>query len=174
MKEDRNRDRISWATAILLSVISSILSFVIFMFLQVIEGDIIKDTMKENYENGLYFNVSILLLLGILLIFVSNIIIQIVIYRKKYLLEPRLVSNAFTIIITFILLLFISWSSILFFYPEFSNKDFIDQVKQIGNLFSIFSIYIFPGGPPGFWILTNIIYNLILIIFIKKLYIRKY
>ena len=121
-------------------------------------------------ESYTYLNISIIMLSGTLFMFISNFLIQLLYLNYK--LEPKLMANGLSYVVTFALMVSISWVAILMIYPEFSNLDILSQFIRIGDLFALFSVYILPS-PVLFWIITTILYNITLIFFIKLFYVKK-
>ncbi|KKK44097.1 hypothetical protein LCGC14_0931840 [marine sediment metagenome] len=162
----------SWYQATILSLVFGLVSFFIFLFLEIIFGDILKDILDAEYQAEMYFNINIILYLGLFFIFISSFIVNVFALRK-YAFEPKFISNLFVLVFTGITLFFISWISIVIVYDELYNKlTIIGQIQLAPNFYSLFSIYILPN-PVYFWILGFVIYHLFLIIFIKLFFIEK-
>ena len=163
---------ISWYQATILSLVFGLVSFFVFLFLEVIIGDTLKDVLDVRYQAEMYLNINIILYLGLLFVFISSFIVNVITLRK-YAFEPKFVSNLFVLIFTSIILFFISWISIVIVYADLYNElTTIEQIKSAPNFYCFFSIYILPN-PVYFWILGFAIYHLILIIFIKLFFIKK-
>lgn len=160
----------SWTYAILLGLISSIVSYIVFLLLEVFLADILKENLRTDINNNIYSNVSIILITGILFIFISNFIVNLL--YTQFVFEPKLIANLISFGLSFLLIYLISWISILIKYPTFSSKNILEQFLNSDTFFPIFSIYILQA-PILFWVLTNIIYNLILIVNMRFFYIDK-
>jgi len=162
----------SWYQATILSLVFGLVSFFIFLFLEIIFGDTLKSTLDVDYQAEMYLNINIILYLGLIFVFISSSIVNIFTLRK-YAFEPKLISNLFVLIFTCIILFFISWISIVIVYDDlYQELDTIGQINLAPNFYCLFSIYILPN-PVYFWILGFIIYHLTLIIFIKLFFIKK-
>lgn len=163
---------LSWYQSAILSVVFGLVSFFVFLFSEIIFGDTLKSTLDADYQAGMYVNINIIIFLGLFFLYLSSSIVNIFTLRK-YVFEPKLISNLFALIFTCIILFFISWISIVLVYIDLYNElSIIEQLKVAPNFYCLFSIYILPN-PVYFWILGFIIYHLILIIFIKLFFIKK-
>ena len=162
----------SWNQATFLSFVFGLGSFFVFYFLEIIFGDTLKNVLDAEYQAEMYLNINIILYLGLFFIFLSSSIVNIFTLRK-YVFEPKFVSNLFSLIYTYIILFFISWISILIVYSDFYGAlTLTDQVNLIINCYCFISIYILPN-PFYFWGLGFIIYHSVLIIFIKKWFFKR-
>ena len=167
------RSDISWLQAIILSIISLTEGFFLFLFLQVIWGDVLKDMLTENYQSGIYFNINLIIIIGVIFVFVISILTNLFIFRD-YTLQSKLISNIFALIITFIGLFFLSWICIVLFYPElYSDLSIMEKLRLSSYFFAIFAIYLLPS-PVLFWQLGLLIYHLTLIIFIRFFFKKKH
>lgn len=165
-------NNLSWFQAIILSIIAFTTSFFIFLFLQVIWGDILKDTLSKNYQSGLYFNINVILIIGLIFVFLVSILINSFILRD-YTLKSKFIANSFSLVLTFIILFGLSWLLIVIFYPDlYDDLNVGEKVKLSTYFFAIFSVYILPT-PVLFWMIGLMIYHAILIIFIKVFFIKK-
>lgn len=166
------QDKISWSYATILSLISGGASFFIFFFVEIIRGDILKDTLDSGYQLEQYFNINIIIWTGILAVFGISLLINIV-ALQKYALGPKIASNIGAMIYTFIVLFMISSLSVIIVYSkEYSQLDLGTQISLSVQFFSLFSIYILPY-PTLFWFIALFIYHIILIIFIRFFYYEK-
>lgn len=164
--------KISWYQATVLSLLFGLVSFFVFLFLEIIFGDILKDALDAEYQAEMYLNINIILYLGLFFVWLSSSIVNILTLRK-YAFEPKFVSNLFVLTFTCIILFFVSWISIVIVYDDlYQELDIAGQIRLAPNFYCLFSIYILPN-PVYFWILGFIIYHLILIIFIKFFFIKK-
>ena len=162
----------SWYQATILSLLFGVVSFFVFLFLEIIFGDTLKSTLDAGYQAEMYLNINIILYLGLSFVFLSSSIVNIF-TLKKYAFEPKLISNFIVLIFTCIILFFISWISIVIVYADlYQGLTIIRQIELSPNFICLFSIYILPN-PIYFWILGFVIYHLILIIFIKLFFIKK-
>ncbi len=162
----------SWYQATILSVVMGLVSFFVFLFLEIIFGDTLKSILDVEYQAEMYLNINIILYLGLFFVFLSSSIVNIFTLRK-YAFEPKLISNLFVLLFTGIILFFISWISIVVVYADlYQELTIIGQINLAPNFYSLFSIYILPN-PVYFWILGFVIYHIILIIFIKLFFIKK-
>ena len=162
----------SWYQATILSLVLGLVSFFVFLFLEIIFGDTLKSTLDVDYQAEMYLNINIILYLGLIFVYLSSSIVNIVTLRK-YAFEPKFISNLFALVFTCIILFFSSWISIVIVYADLYNElTIIGQINLAPNFYCLFSIYILPN-PVYFWLLGFIIYHLTLIIFIKLFFIKK-
>ena len=167
------RSDISWLQAVILSMISLTAGFFLFLFLQVIWGDILKETLTENYQSGIYFNINLIIIIGVIFVFVISILTNLFIFRD-YTIQSKLISNVFALIITFIVLFFLSWICIVLFYPElYSDLSIMEKLRLSSYFFTIFAIYLLPS-PVLFWQIGLLIYHLTLVIFIRFFFKKKH
>ena len=162
----------SWYQATILSLVFGLVSFFVFLFLEIIFGDTLKDILDADYQAEMYFNINVILYLGLFFVYLSSSIVNIITLRK-YVFEPKLISNLFGLIFTCVILFFISWISIVIVFADLYQKlTIIGQINLAPNFYCLFSIYILPN-PVYFWILGFVIYHLFLIFFIKLFFIKK-
>ena len=135
-------------------------------------GDTLKDTLDAEYQLGQYFNINLIIFLGLIIIFAIGFALNIL-FLREYQLEPKIISNVLTLVLTCILLFAISGISVITKYSDtYSQLDLLAQIKASENYYSFYSIYILPN-PTWIWFIALYIYNIILIFFIKFLYIKK-
>ena len=164
--------KFSWYQATILSLVFGLVSFFVFLFLEIIFGDTLKSILDVEYQAETYLNINMILYLGLFFVFLSSSIVNIFTLRK-YAFEPKFISNLFTLVFTGIILFFISWISIVIDFADlYQELSIIGQINLAPNFYCLFSIYILPN-PVYFWILGFVIYHLILIIFIKLFFIKK-
>jgi hypothetical protein len=148
------------------------IGYFIFLFIQIILGDTLKDALDKEYQLERYFNINVIIFSGLAAIFGISIFINVV-FLGNYKLGPKLVSNLATAFLTLILLFALSGISIITTYSsEYSQLDLWGQIRASTNFYSFYSIYIL-ANPTWFWLIALIIYHGILIVFIKYLYARK-
>jgi len=164
---------ISWLQAIILSVISLTAGFFLFLFLQVIWGDVLKETLTENYQNEIYFNINLIIIIGVIFVFMISFLTNLFIFRD-YTIQSKLISNIFALTITFIVLFFLSWIFIVLFYPElYGDLLIMEKLSLSSYFFAIFAIYLLPS-PVLFWQIALLIYHLTLIVFIRYFFKKKH
>ncbi len=164
--------KISWFQAAIFSVISFIPSFFLFFLLEVIWGDIFKDTLSyENYK-GRYFNLNLILITGLMFVFAISLLTNIFLFREHS-YQSKLTANILTLILTIIILFFISWLLVVVVLSEFYNSlTVLEKINCSTYFFVLISIYLLPS-PIWFWIISLITYHVILIIFIKYFFKSK-
>ena len=162
----------SWVKAIMIGLISSILSLVVFLLYQVFMADILLAVMTSEYEAGVYLNSNIILFVGLLLILTLSLMINLF-FIRNYTLNTRIIGNLLVFALTYLILFVYSWISIILVYDEgYQSLTSTEQFRLIPYFFIITSIYILPS-PIIFWIVGLVIYHLLLIIFIKFFYMEK-
>lgn len=162
----------SWVKAITFSVISAILTLVIFLMYQVFMADILLLIITTEYESGLYMASNLILFAGLLLILVISLFVNFL-FMRNYTIKTRIISNIFISILTLFILLLYAWISIILVYNEqYQTLSIEEQLRLLPYFYIILSAYILPS-PVLFWIIGLIIYHVILVFFIKFFYIEK-
>jgi len=163
---------LSWYQATIFSLISGLTSFFVFLFMEIIFGDTLKSILDVGYQSERYFNLNLILFIGLFFVFFASFIINYFTLRK-YETQPKLISNIFILGFTCVILFFVSWLSIVSVYSDIYQQLTIgEQIKLSPYFWCIFSIYILPN-PVYFWILGMLLYHFILIIFIKFFFVKK-
>jgi len=163
---------LTWGHAISIGTISGLGTYFLFLFLEIIWGDMLKDVLISGMEQAEYFNINLILLIGLAFVFFISFLTNILILGN-YTLGSRLLSNFFAIIYTIIILFFISWLSIIIIYKEqYSQLDLISQINLSTHFYCIFAVYVL-SDPTMFWIIAIMIYHVIFIILIKLFLIKK-
>ena len=164
--------KISWFQATIFSVISFIPSFFLFFLLEIIWGDIFKETLSyENYK-GRYFNLNLILITGLMFVFAISLLTNIFLFREHS-YQSKLMSNVLTLILTVIILFFMSWLLVVVILSEFYNSlTILEKINCSTYFFVLIAIYLLPS-PIWFWIISLITYHVILIFFIKYFFKSK-
>lgn len=162
----------SWVKAITFSIISAILTLVVFLMYQVFMADILLSIITTEYESGLYMASNLILFAGLLLILIISLFVNFL-FMRNYTIKTRVISNIFISILTLLILLLYAWISIILVYNEqYQTLSFEEQIRLMPYFYIILSAYILPS-PVWFWIIGLIIYHIILVFFIKYFYIEK-
>ncbi|MHA1327374.1 MAG: hypothetical protein ACTSRH_08635 [Promethearchaeota archaeon] len=165
-------NEITWSYSIVVVLFSCVTSYFVFLLVEVIWGDFLKDFLVTNYQLDHYFNINLILFIGLILIFLISLLINLL-SLPRFTLTSRLIANIFSFAYTLLFLFFISWISIIIVYDkQYSQLDLITQINLSAYFFCIFAIYILPE-PIWFWNIALFIYHAILIILIKLFLIRK-
>ena len=163
---------VSWTYAIFISIFSALVGYFIFLFIEVPLGDTLKDVLDVEYQLGNYFNINLIIFLGLFAIFGISFGLNIL-FLKEYKLGPKIVSNLSVLFLTGIMLFGLSGISIITKYSsEYSQLDLASQIRASLNYYCFYSIYILPN-PAWFWLIALLIYHSILVVFIKFLYVKK-
>lgn len=163
---------ITWGKALLYSFIPGVVSFIFFLMLEIIWGDIINKTLEAQYQFAQYANASLIIWVGLIFVFATSIIVNITIY-KEYRFGPRMMSNIFAIAGTLSILFIIGWITIIFEYKQmYLQLNFMEELNFLPLVYTFFAIYILPN-PVWFWILAFIIYHILLVFLIKFLFIKR-
>ena len=129
---------ISWIDAAKLGIFCAFVGFIVFMIIEVIWAQIIKDTIIAQYESGLLI---LIILAGFLLSIVISLVSAMFISRmisKKYVFYAALF--AFSLNINFWIIL--SYSQILIYYPEIlENLTGFEKIVAIPRILAYFAIY---------------------------------
>ena len=163
---------VSWSYAVFISLFSALVGYFVFLFIEVPLGDTLKDVLDVEYQLGRYFNINLIIFLGLFAIFGISFGLNLL-FLKEYKSGPKIVSNLSVLFLTCIVLFALSGISIITAYSsEYSQLDVASQIRASLNYYSFYSIYILPN-PAWFWIIALIIYHGILVVFIKFLYVKK-
>jgi hypothetical protein len=163
---------ISWGRSILYSFIPGVVSFSFFILIEVIWGDLLGNYLSTLYESEEYLFSTLILWIGIAFVVVISLVANVRAF-ENYRLGPRITANIFTIIATLIILLIFSWVSIVLIYTDmYLELDLLGTLRLFPLFYTYFAIYVLPN-PVWFWVLTFAIYHLILVIFIKLLFIKE-
>lgn len=166
------RRKIEWKAAALISGMSAIFSLIVFILSEIVWGDVLKDSLRTGYQNYHYSTINFVLVLGLLIVFGVSFLTNILIYRN-FTISSKLIANSLALVITIILLFFISWNStILLFADQYQNISFLEKMSMIFIFFAYFGVYVLPN-PVWFWIIGLIVYHVILIVFIRIFFTRK-
>lgn len=163
---------VSWSYAIFISLFSALVGYFVFLFIEVPLGDTLKDVLDVEYQLGRYFNINLIIFLGLFAIFGISFGLNLL-FLKEYKLGPKIISNLLVLFSTCIVLFGLSGISIITTYSsEYSQLDVGAQIGASLNYYCFYSIYILPN-PAWFWLIALLVYHNILIVFIKFLYIKK-
>lgn len=163
---------VSWTYAIFISLFSALVGYFIFLFTEVPLGDTLKDLLDAEYQLEKYFNINLIIFLGLFAIFGISFGLNIL-FLKEYKSGPKIVSNLLVLFLTCIVLFGLSGISIITTYSsEYSQLDVGAQIGASLNYYCFYSIYILPN-PAWFWLIALLIYHSILVVFIKFLYVKK-
>jgi len=154
---------VEWVDSVQIVSVTGIISFFIFFLMQVFWGDQLGSNLRNAYNLGIYVPSTLIIWTGILFIFVFGILIQIIAF-DSYLLEQKIISSVLTMLFTLAILFFISWTLI--------DITYIEQKTNFEYFITIFSLYILPN-PVWVWIITLIIFHVILAFFVKFNYVKK-
>lgn len=163
---------VSWSYAVFISLFSALVGYFVFLFIEVPLGDTLKDVLDVEYQLERYFNINLIIFLGLFAIFGISFGLNIL-FLKKYKLEPKIVSNFSVLILTCVVLFALSGISVITVYSsEYSQLDVGAQIGASLNYYNFYSIYILPN-PAWFWLIALLIYHSILVVYIKFLYVKK-
>jgi hypothetical protein len=166
------KTEISWGKAILYSFIPGVVSFIFFLLLEIIWGDILNQMLHEQYQIAQYANVTLIIWVGLIFVVAASITVNITLY-KEYRFGPRIMVNLFATLGMLSILFFISWLTILVQYKQmYLQMNLEEELYFLPLVYSFFAIYTLPN-PVWFWVLAFIIYHILLAILIKLLFIRK-
>ena len=161
--------RISWGGALLLSLISGLLTFIAFLVYQVIFGDILHDALLPFFFQVIYYTIiNFVLIIGLLIMMGLIILINLFIYRG-YTFKSKITANLLAFAVTIVSLFIIGFVSMYFIFPDLTTL-------QIFGLFAyyfvFYSVYVLPS-PVYFWYLALIIDVCCLVILYKMFLIPK-
>ena len=161
--------RISWGGALLLSLISGLITFIGFLLYQTIFGDILHEVLLPFFFQVIYYTIiNFVLIIGLFVMMGLIIFINLFIYRS-YTLKSKITANLFAFVITIVLLFLIGFVSMYVIFPELSTLQILGLFVYY---FVYFSVYFLPS-PVYFWYLSLIIYVCCLVFLYKMFLIPK-
>lgn len=164
--------RIEWKNAVALSLVSGLISFMVFLLTQIIWGDILKDALQEGFSDQVYTIVNIILLIGLTLIFAISFVVNIFIFRE-YSKFSKFNANLFSFIISLIFLFFIAWIYVVIELSDFYlSLSFPEKILAFPFYFAYYSVYVLPS-PVLLWYLGLIIYHIVLIFMTRIFFVKK-
>ncbi|KKN09385.1 hypothetical protein LCGC14_1047160 [marine sediment metagenome] len=168
--------RITWIKAIGIGLSGILISYIMFLMVEVLWADLIKNALTTAYEGSIYTTPILILMIGIGMSILISVVIFIILLRSKRLNISKL--TIFWIIIisfvlTFITLLFISFFSVEIQYPEiFAEYSAYDKVILFPQYIAYYAIYVL-DSPVIMWDITAVIFG-IYVIFLVKYTVKEY
>lgn len=160
---------ITWKKSILISGVGLIISFILFLLVQIIWGDVLKDLFEGGNKLTSYTTINIIVYAGIFSILGISLLVSLIMFQELD-FYTKLVANLLTIVITVIILFIISGIGMIVL---FSNQSTIQILFYILFWFALFSAYMLPN-PVVFWYLAIIIYFSVLVFMNKLFVIQKF
>lgn len=165
--------KISWTQAISITVASITLSFILFLLIEVLWADIMKDYIIPNVKTGEQFHIIfIILMFGIFISIGINSVLYIILIKSDY--DTLFTILFISLILTIITLFFISY---IFVYQEYSYlfKDYtiLEQFLLMPSFVIFFAVYILES-PVLLWDITSIIFNIYMFLLMKQFVYTKY
>lgn len=159
---------LSWKGAVLLSLVSFIIVFPCFLVYEVIWGDLIRGILDPALQVSVYTKIDIALFIGFLFALLICACVNLVLYRQ-YTFLSKLRANMYALIMTIVILYFISFFSMFYLFPDASIFYIIVLFPYYLVYFTVYVLQ----TPILFWLLAMIIYHVSLILFYKFLLVRK-
>lgn len=164
---------ISWWDAIKLGIFIGLVGFLLFMIIQVIWAQILKDTLVEYYESGLLIGLLILIILvGFLISIIISLIASVIISKmviRKYITYAIL----FSFIINILFWIILSYTQIMIYYPEIvQNLTGFEKLIAIPRIIAYFGIYRL-SSVTLLWALNQATFAFFFVIILKILRAKK-
>lgn len=160
------RGKITWQAAIVLGVLSLIITFIGFLFYETIWGNIVAELFRK--RTHIYSQINAILYVGLFVIFGTVLLVNMVVFRE-FKKEPKFIANLLSLILTALSLLVIGFIATRFLLPELT---ILEVLGQLPYYFAYLSVYILPS-PEWFWVLALGIYHASLIVTSHELYVQK-
>lgn len=161
--------KITWIDSIKLGIFCAFTGLLIFLIVEVIWAQILKDTIIAQYESGLLIPIIIS---GFLLSVVISVIAALLssqMIDKQYVFYAALIG----FLANLILWALISYFSILKNYPEvIEDLTFGEKIIAIPKVLAYFGIYVL-NDITVLWALSQFTYAIIFVIFLKLLGAKK-
>lgn len=159
--------KISWTQAISITAASLMLSFILFLLIEVLWADIMKDYIIPNVKTGEQYHIIFLILMfGIFTNIGINCMLYIVLIKNDY--DILFTILFVSLILTIITLFFISY---IFVYQKYSYifKDYsiLEQFLLMPSFVIFFAVYILES-PVLLWDITSIIFNIYMLLLMKQ------
>ena len=163
-------DKLSWIKIISISIGAQIVSYIVFLMLQVVWADLLKDQLTAYSVDDVYFIPLLILLFGLFVNILVNMIIYTIFIDYDNLIEFMISIFAFSL--TFVTIIFISYFVIERTYPEvFVDFSLFEKVILFPQYIVFFSIY-YLESPIFLWDINSIIFCIYMIglmrLFIKE------
>lgn len=176
-RRSRKPTRATWKESISISLVCMIVAFILFLMTQIIWGEVLKDALA-GHRTGIsaqeaYGIIGGVLWIGIGAILGASILTGLLLFHKQYKKQPILVAATLSLVLTLMIMLIISYISMVLMYPSlWANLSIAEEIRLIGLYYVFFSIYVL-GNPVLFWYITLFIFHTVLIVFIKITYKKK-
>lgn len=161
--------KITWIDSIKLGILCAFVGLLIFLIIEVIWAQILKDTIIAQYESGLLF---LIIISGFLLSAIVSVIAALLssqMISKQYVFYAALIG----FLANLVLWIIISYFSILKNYPEVINDlTFGEKIVAINKVLAYFGIYVL-SDITMLWTLSQFTYAAIFVIFLKLLGAKK-
>jgi len=144
---------------------AQIIVFIIFLLVEVFWADVIRNYVNNLYLGGFYTVPFLVLLIGIFASFLISLVIYIIIIKHNRMLVFILCLTS--VILTSLMLVFISFIVIELSYPEvFASFTILERFMLIPQYVIFFAIYVVES-PVLLWDYTSIIFGVFMLILIK-------
>lgn len=161
---------ISWVKSIGIGLSGILISYIIFLMIEVFWVDLIRDSLSTAYEGSLYTTPFLILMIGIGMSMIISILIFVILLSAKKLNVAKLTIFwiiIITFILTFITMILISFITIEIQYPEiFSEYNILYKLILIFQYISYYAIYVLES-PVLMWDITAVVFGIYIIILVK-------
>lgn len=168
--------KVSWVKTISIGLSGILISYIVFLMVEVVWADLIRNILTTAYEGSIYTTSLLVLMVGIGISILISIAIFAILLKTKRLKVKKLTIFWIIVIVsilTFITILFISFFTIEMQYPEvFGEYTMASKLMLFPQYIAYYAIYAL-DSPVVMWDITAVIFGIYIIIVIK-LRIKEY
>lgn len=160
-----SKSKISWKRTITVALAALVIGYLVFLMVEVFWADILKVFLIDRYVLGLYEVPFLILMIGLIFsFFIMFILIMFLLKSDK---ETEFWIAIVSGILTFVTIIFISYISVEFTYPEvFSGLSNLDKLMFLPQYIVFFAIYVL-DSPVLLWDISLVVFTVWVIIFMK-------
>jgi uncharacterized protein YacL len=163
---DKKKNKVSWKKSISLVIPTFITSFIIFLMLEVVWADIVRENIQTLEDDGQYTPINFILFIGIFSIFFIGLLVSFLIMRD---LHPVgvFITNLVAFMLTLISFGIFALIYLQIAFPDaFGELSFYRKMLIFPNYYSYIAIYLFPS-PVFFWFAFQLVYNIFVLLILR-------
>lgn len=165
--------KISWTQSASITGAAITLSFILFLLIEVLWADIMKDYIIPNVKTGEQFHIIfIILMIGLFISIGINSMLYIILIKNDY--DTLFVILFVALVLTLVTIFFISY---IFVYQKYSylfiDYSIMDQLFLMPSFVIFFAVYVLES-PVLLWDIISIIFNIYMFLLMKAFVHVKY
>jgi hypothetical protein len=155
------KKRISLGRAITISMTGMIISYIVFLMIEVLWADLIQDYLNSLYSDDVYYIILLILLIGLFFSFIISFVIFSLLVKGEKMSELWIGFIGF--VLTLITLTAISMLTVEMYYKdEFKDFTVFEKLLLIPQYIVFFAIFVLPS-PIFFWDVATVIFGIYMI-----------